>query len=218
MRGLVIVALACTGCLRSTEFKCTDNAQCSATGSVCEMNGYCSFTDSSCASGRRYGEFAGTASNKCVGEEPPIDAGVDMMPGEGGTGNCPSGYNTINGGGTHRYSKIGSSVAWATQRDRCANAGSNVYIAIPDDMAELVGITTLAGAGRTWIGVNDIVTENAFLTVKGPAQTYLPWDLASGEPTDSGPGEDCVTALNTAPLFATDRCGDQFPTVCECEP
>jgi hypothetical protein len=34
---------------------------------MCETTGYCSFDDSSCASGRRYGELGGPFSNQCVG-------------------------------------------------------------------------------------------------------------------------------------------------------
>ena len=55
MRLLVLViALASAACLQKTEFKCTNNIDCSEMGAVCEPDRYCSFLDGKCASGRRY--------------------------------------------------------------------------------------------------------------------------------------------------------------------
>src|SRR5262249_5965098 len=53
-------------------------ASCGAAG-TCEANGFCSFPDSSCSSGRRYGELGGTSAGQCVGELPP-DARPDTLP------------------------------------------------------------------------------------------------------------------------------------------
>ena len=100
------------------------------------------------------------------------------------------------------------------QRDRCAADGA--YLAIPDNVAELQAITTAAAAARTWVGINDQVTEGAYKTVKGADATYLPWDTANGEPNNAGE-QDCVSALTTS-LIATDKCSLTFPAVCDCEP
>lgn len=55
----------------SPSFVCTDSVQCDVgVGGVCQPTGYCSFPDASCPSGQRYGEFAGTMSGLCVGDEP----------------------------------------------------------------------------------------------------------------------------------------------------
>jgi hypothetical protein len=94
------------------------------------------------------------------------------------------------------------------------------YLAIPDNAAELMAITTAAAAARTWIGIEDQQTEGTYVTVKGSAATYLPWNTATGEPDNpgGGGGEDCVSALMATPTIATDRCNLTYPAVCECEP
>jgi hypothetical protein len=70
----VLLVFLLTGCLgKSTAFVCETDAACGASGH-CELNGFCSFDDATCMMGRRYGELAGSLSNQCVGEEPPVDA------------------------------------------------------------------------------------------------------------------------------------------------
>jgi len=63
--AIIVVAIAASaGCLRQTEFRCTATAQCSR--GMCESTGYCSFDDSTCSSGRRYGDLSGPFANQCV--------------------------------------------------------------------------------------------------------------------------------------------------------
>ena len=54
--GVGLVSWALTGCTDSGSFACQDNEDCG--DGICEVTGYCSFTDDSCASGRRYGDLA----------------------------------------------------------------------------------------------------------------------------------------------------------------
>jgi len=69
-----LLAAALTGCSPfggSAAFVCTSGDQCDAQGQgTCQPNGSCSYPDSSCMSGERYGDNSGTNSNVCVGEEP----------------------------------------------------------------------------------------------------------------------------------------------------
>jgi len=64
-------------------FTCTDNASCAPDG-ICQPGGQCSFPDTTCASGQRYGGNQGSVSNTCVGElpidAPPIDMPIDDPP------------------------------------------------------------------------------------------------------------------------------------------
>jgi hypothetical protein len=214
---LLIVALASAGCLRTTEFHCSVDSDCGANG-ACEGTGYCSFVDMDCASGRRYGDFSSTYSNKCVGDSGLVDGGVDTMSDGMTSSNCPATYATLPNAGSHVYKLTSGSGIWATQRDRCMSDGA--YLAIPDNAAELMAITTAAAAARTWIGIEDQQTEGTYVTVKGSAATYLPWNTATGEPDNpgGGGGEDCVSALMATPTIATDRCNLTYPAVCECEP
>lgn len=67
----ILCMLALSACLRKDgAFPCEDDAQCGA-GGQCEMTAhYCSFVDTSCPSGRRYGEFSGPEATHCVPVEP----------------------------------------------------------------------------------------------------------------------------------------------------
>lgn len=77
---LLILALALTGCLKSLPFQCALDGDCGA-GGACEGNGFCSFVDSSCPGGRRFGELSGPVAGQCVGDT-PNDAPIDECPGD----------------------------------------------------------------------------------------------------------------------------------------
>jgi hypothetical protein len=85
----VLLACACNP-FGGGEFACAQDDQCSGgpSGGLCEADGRCSFPDSECSTGRRYGGFAGTKSNTCVGggmidaprndsPDGPIDSSID---------------------------------------------------------------------------------------------------------------------------------------------
>src|ERR1041384_7471469 len=83
MRTRVIATLAAVvvaGCSpHATSFTCTGDPSCGP-GGTCELNGFCSFADSTCSSGRRYGDLGGPSAGQCVGEQLPPDAGPDAPP------------------------------------------------------------------------------------------------------------------------------------------
>ena len=82
LNGLFVAAIGCTN---SPTFNCQDSEDCSSSGQ-CEPSGFCSFPDSECPSGRRYGDLAGVGlANECV------------IPGGDGTGSATS---TTTTGGT----------------------------------------------------------------------------------------------------------------------
>ena len=57
------------GCRSESAFQCQSNEQCGV-GGLCEDNGYCTFEDPECPSGRRYGSLAGDGlAGTCVGIE-----------------------------------------------------------------------------------------------------------------------------------------------------
>lgn len=76
LAGLATCAtIAVAGCspFGGGSFACADNTECSnnASAGFCESTGFCSFADSDCTSGRRYGDLAGNGlAGVCVGEEP----------------------------------------------------------------------------------------------------------------------------------------------------
>lgn len=225
MRAVIVPAFALAvsaSCLRSTEFHCADSAQCS--GGVCQPVGFCSFSDDGCASGQRFGDSAGSYAGQCVGGSSD-DAGVDVPPEQDAmtdapidmaAGGCPSTYATVTGGGTHVYRLISGAATWDAQRTACAADGANAYLAIPDDATELMGINSLAPAlADYWIGVTDQATEGTYLTVKGAAQTFLPWD--SGQPNNIN-NADCVEVHQLNRTWNDTSCTGTSPAICECEP
>lgn len=131
---------------------------------------------------------------------------------------CPASFAAISGGqGTHRYRLINATEGWSEQVGECAATSGSAYLAIPDDAAELMAIATLSAASATWVGISDTASETTFVTVKGTAATYLPWD--NNQPDDNGGGgEDCVIIQTSTSKLRDEKCSSKFRAVCECEP
>ena len=200
MRWAVLgLAVAATGCLRDTEFKCMQDSDCEAMGH-CEAVGFCSVIDARCATGRRFSESAGQGlASTCV-------------PASGGSaGRCPMDYVAVGSSG-HRYKRLGA-VMWDQARAMCEQASAATYLLIPDDAAELANLATIASP-PFWIGVDDLAAQGTFMTVKNVRAMFLPW--ASGEPSTQL-GRDCVRATS-ATQIATDVCSSRRAAICECEP
>lgn len=230
MRHFLLLALATSGCLRTTEYRCADDTSCGA-GGACETSGYCSTIDAECASGRRYGESAGPLSGTCTSGgmnmqddadiNPMIDMGVnnvDAMIDGPPAAQCPGQYQTITGGNMgHKYFAITAGNDWAAQETACQLTTAQAHLAVPDDLAELTALDTLiGGTNRYWIGVSDSAAETQFVRVTGGNQTFLPWIM--GAPDDAGPGEDCVEAIPATHEFNDERCNTSRPAICECAP
>lgn len=191
------LAVAATGCLRDTEFKCMQDSDCEAMGR-CEAVGFCSVVDARCTTGRRFSESAGQGlASTCV------------TPSAGSAGRCPMDHVAVGSSG-HRYKRLGA-VTWDQARAMCEQASATTYLLIPDDATELTDLATIASP-PFWIGVDDLAAPGRFMTVKNAPAVFLPW--ASGEPRS---GRDCVRA-NSATTIATDVCGTARAAICECEP
>jgi len=221
MRAALITAMIASGCIKAAAFECASDPQCIRAGvqGTCESVGFCSFPDTNCASGRRFGDVSGKYTQQCVGEvgegsdasvDAPIDSGIVIPDGLG----CPVGYATLTGVPNHVYRRIGTSSSWQNQMTACHADGANVYLAVPDNATELQAILTLAGS-NVWVGVDDLAIENSFVTVLGGAATFLPWTI--GQPDNSG-DSDCVQALTGSATYDDKRCSTSAIAVCECEP
>lgn len=86
MIALIVVAGAFgamfVGCFARPSFQCASSTECSAGGAqgMCELDGFCSFADGTCPSGRRYGEHSGPLANQCVGAPVDGDAAIPDAP------------------------------------------------------------------------------------------------------------------------------------------
>lgn len=230
---LFMAALASASCLRTTSYKCDSDTKCGA-GGVCEYPGYCSYADPDCPEGRRYGEYSGIYSNKCIGEIiAGDDSGVDSPPGDGPMtdvplGNCPASYNLTHG--TRRYRVI-AAADWFAQVAAC-DAGTNRYLAIPNDQAELTAIVAFANA-TIWVGVSDEgvnqssaddevmedVNGAAFATGTAIWGANQPDDTQTGAGGGGANNAECVAAETAmSGKLMDDRCALTYAAVCECEP
>jgi hypothetical protein len=194
-----LAAVAITGCLRDTAFKCMQDSDCDAMGH-CEAIGFCSVADALCTTGRRFSESAGQGlASTCVSAT------------AGSAGRCPSDYVAVGSSG-HRYKRLGM-VSWDQARAMCEQASPGTYLLIPDDATELDELANITSP-PFWIGVDDLAAQGMFTTVKNARATFTPW--ATGEPSARS-GADCVRAVS-ATQIATDLCSSKRAAVCECEP
>ena len=226
MRHLLLLALtvgALAGCLRKTEFKCQTSDQCS-TGGVCETTtGYCSFADSECPDGRRYGGLSGDLAGQCVGGGGGVvDAGIDGKLIDGMPMGCPANYTTLSGAGTHVYRLLTTPAAWATQKNLCSADGGGAYLAVPTDQAELTAIMTAINQAHGWVGIDDMAANGTFVTANGGtfSATDPLWD--AGEPDNkpfAGAGaSDCVSGVKATNQLADTKCSESYLAICECDP
>jgi len=79
LAACALFGVVAVGCLSKPRFECAGNADClqGAIQGTCEPDSFCSFPDSSCPSGQRYGDLSGPQANQCVGV--PIDAPPDAF-------------------------------------------------------------------------------------------------------------------------------------------
>ncbi len=227
MRVMLLLPLAlCAACLRQTEFRCMTNDQCNP-GGTCQPAGYCSFADTGCDSGQRFGDSAGPFSGQCVGDQTGGPDGgvdgpvVDSPPAAG----CPANYEPLAGGPAgHVYRKAPQNRDWVGQFDFCKSTSTRAYLAVPNSPTELTGLHTLA-MGTFWVGINDRAIDGTFVEAETggmwPTPPPVPWAADEPDPGNQGPqgGEDCVAA--TATTLSDEECGGgnaSRPAVCECNP
>lgn len=221
MGRLAALALALGACIKPGVFECEVDTQCEHAGvaGTCEPTGACSFPDSSCSSGKRYGSLSGAQSDRCVGADSEIDAGLpDAAPpiadASPDAPSCPASYIALAGGGTKLYRLIVEPAPWANQRATCRADSGRTQLVVPGDAAELQAISMLAG-GDAWIGIYDAPLEGSYITSYNEPATFLPW--AESEPDNMG-NQDCVRALAGGLAIETQLCATASLAVCECVP
>ncbi len=98
--GLMSAVIAgSAGCGLAT-FACTQDEQCAGVGPAprCEASGYCSYEDTECEGGRRFGDAApGGIAQRCVPAEPDGSSGGDVGTSSTGTDPTISAASTSSG-------------------------------------------------------------------------------------------------------------------------
>ncbi len=100
--GLLGLVTALVGCPASEVFTCADDSECQGDGlGRCEANGFCSFPDQQCPSGRRYGELAGGGfASDCVDAEVGSTGSQDTGESSAATGSSSGTGDALDGGST----------------------------------------------------------------------------------------------------------------------
>ncbi len=164
MRALVALAFVASGCLRAAAgFHCAADSDCvnGGTTGVCTA-GFCSFTDSSCASGLRYGEQSGPVANECAaaadaGVDAPIDSHlIDagfMSPMVAGS---PALMGVTDGGDT----MIQFSATVPPGNHRFMIVSVVMSASMTTDTMPMVGSVTFGAAELTFLGAQTGMTED----------------------------------------------------------
>jgi hypothetical protein len=113
---------------------------------------------------------------------------------------APPDARTCTGGNAAALAPDGSclvhvttAVTYANAKAGCAALGMGAHLAFLENASIDTFAETFIGSVDTWIGGNDLVTENAFVWDDGTAFNFTNW--ATNEPNNGGAGayqEDCV--------------------------
>ena len=152
--GLVACVALATGCQTSAVFQCEEDGQCALEGGdgTCQPNGYCSFGDSACPTGQRYGDQApGGLAGLCV--EPLADdtqtsgdcVGPECAPPTPITGPTSTGETTSGGSTQPDQTSDGSSSSSGSDWQTASSAGTTEDSGSDDSTSSVTGEPTTTG-------------------------------------------------------------------------
>lgn len=150
-------------------------------------------------------------------DAPAIDAAtVDPRP-DAAPPDCPDDYDEPRDlSSPSRYRFVGDQVrSWAEAVEDCADdlVGYTHLVIIGDD-GENARVDALSDVRDVWIGVTRAEPQDAWVTVLGGPQVYLPW--GSMQPDDTGGDEGCVE-LRDGGAWNDLNCNAARRYVCECD-
>lgn len=186
------MTLGLSACTNTSEFNCQDNTDCGSNGQ-CEASGFCSFPDDDCASGRRYGNLAGTGlANKCVAP----DEGTDVSSTAGTTSTDASVSSTLGTTSSssgeaettdaESSSSTGTTGGEPTPVDFCPRlpppADDQILVEVtPDDAPALESMLNAAAPNTTFLFESGQYDLESAVWITAPDITLR---SASGDPTD----------------------------------
>jgi hypothetical protein len=167
IRALTIAALSVTSACLPKSYNCSSNASCGA--GICEATGFCSYADTACVDGRRYGDLSGSLSGQCVtpgnegSDAGPIDTprGSDGRMADTRLPDAPAPFcdtsdtslvgcwefeGTLNDASGHANNGVGTSVTFAAgQTGMAAVLTAGSHIAVADSASLTPTVITLEG-------------------------------------------------------------------------
>ncbi len=126
----------------------------------------------------------GTYTDASTDSRPPGDAAIDARP-------CAGGNAAQVGPDGSCFVHVTTPVTYIAARQGCM--AMNAHLAYLKDASLDTFAEQFVGTTNTWIGGNDLVTENAFQWDDGTAFQFTAW--GTGEPNNgnnNGYQEDCV--------------------------
>ncbi len=127
-------------------------------------------------------------------------------------GDCPCEVEYF---GTHTYLFCETGQTWAASEDLCQTVG--YHLAGVNSAAENAWVDATADGYSTdkwWFGFNDLDREGTWQWIDGSTVSYSDWH--SGEPNDSGGGEDCGQFNRYTDLTWNDEpCSYSLYSICE---
>lgn len=203
---VAVIVGGSSGCLRSTQFECSSNVDCTRAGAqgTCEAVGFCSFSDSSCEGGRRYGSLSGPFADQCI---PPPDAAVPDAPIDAAIDAYVHDARECFGGGAYMLCFAGMppmgpvtlAGAFDTDTDtRCAatmpqswtDAGQPAACLVMGKTITVTGAVTVTGA-RPLVLLADVITIGGVIDIAAHRGVTTPVPLS--------PALQCA-AFPTAPV------------------
>jgi hypothetical protein len=211
--GAALLSVGLASCLRSTQFRCSDDTGClhGATQGRCEATGYCSFPDTRCESGQRFGE-SGPGAGQCVDPEPEIDAGPDAPPPDAAIDAYVHDARECFGAGAYQLcfammppmGTVDLSGTLDTVTDtRCIAMPSDWGTAGQQDACLITGSSITVSAALTVTGARPLVLLGETVTIAALL------DVASHRGATTGPAANATqcAAFPTTPVARSDGGG-----------
>jgi hypothetical protein len=129
---------------------------------------------------------------------------------------CPCDVEYYDGDTDHPYMFCADAESWTTAQATCDDYGYHMLTI--DDASENTWADDTADTFSTtkwWIGLNDRATEGSFEWEDGTPFSYSNW--SSGEPNNSGGGEDCaqINRYHPSQTWNDEPCSNSFYFICE---
>ncbi|MBK8239168.1 MAG: hypothetical protein IPK74_26895 [Deltaproteobacteria bacterium] len=164
----LLIALHSAACGAAT-FACEDDARC-GDGGRCEPNGYCSFADLACASGRRFGEHAPAGiAGACVDG----DVGTGDVSSGGGSSSSTGNASTGDSSSTAASTSVASTGEVTSTGDGGSSSSDSTDggptpvevgpIAIATDLDDGAMWPTVMGEVGTWSPSGEVALGQAYL-------------------------------------------------------